>query len=54
METLKTSVFSFIIANLYNKDVLHFFITNDLSTDYSTKEFIYNLGAELPTVCSSI
>ena len=54
METLKTSIFSFIIANLVNKDVLHFFITNDLSTDFSTKEFIYTLGAELPPVCSSI
>ena len=54
METLKTSIFSFIIANLVNKDVLHFFITNDLSTDFSTKEFIYTLGAKLPPVCSSI
>ena len=30
METLKTSVFSFIIVNLVNKGILHFLITNGL------------------------
>ena len=40
MDTLKTSILSFIIENLFNKGVLHFFITNDLSADCSPKEFI--------------
>ena len=40
METLKTSIFSFIIINLVNKGILHFLI-NGLSTDSSTKEFIH-------------
>ena len=44
METLKTSIFSFIIVNLVNKGILHFLITmeiNDSSTDCSTKESIH-------------
>ena len=41
MEALKTSIFSFIMVNLANKGILHFLITNGLSTDFSTKEFIH-------------
>ena len=41
MEALKTSIFSFNIVNLVNKGVLHFLITNSLSTDCSTKEIIH-------------
>ena len=44
---LKTTIFktlkniSFIIVNLVNKGILHFLITNGLSTDCSMKEFIH-------------
>ena len=41
METLKRSIFSFIIVNLVNKDILHFLITNGLSTDCCTKESVH-------------
>ena len=41
METLKTSVFSFIIVNVFNKGIQHFLITNGLPTDCSTKEFVH-------------
>ena len=41
METLKISILNFIIVNLVNKGILHFLITNGLSTDCSTKEFIH-------------
>ena len=34
------AIFSFIVINLVNKGILHFLITNGLSTDCSTKEFI--------------
>ena len=34
-------IFSFIVINLVSKGILHFFITNGLSTDCSTKEFIH-------------
>ena len=40
LKTLKTSASSFIILNLVNKCVLHFLITNGLSTDFSTTESI--------------
>ena len=43
MEVLKTSIFSFIMLNLVNKGILHFLITNGLSTDCSTKESIHRL-----------
>ena len=45
METLKTSIFSFIIVNLVNKGILHFLITMEINygsfTDCSTKESIH-------------
>ena len=41
METPETSIFSFIVVNLVNKGILHFLITNGLSADCSTKEFIH-------------
>ena len=40
METLKTSIFCFIVVNLVKKGILHFLIINGLSADCSTKEFI--------------
>ena len=43
METLKTSIFSFIILNLVSKGILHFPVTNGLSADCLTKESIHRL-----------
>ena len=41
METLKPSNFSFIIVNLVNKDILHFLITNGLTTDCCRTESVH-------------
>ena len=44
METLKTSIFSFIVVNLVNKGILRFLISTGLSTESSTKQFIDSLA----------